>query len=334
MPALDLAAATAIGTGLQAALNGVIKLAEMTLDMKANKKDLSEVGECVKKLVVINPSTIEPELAERLATLTSKLGPLADQCDRLQKKGGFTQFWFSKQHKEKIQGIKDSVASEIRDFTFYGNISIERLVKDMVTRVKAIEKGVEVTKQHVEVMGPQVDHAHKKSILADLKYVPAHYNAMNTGDKCMPGTQVNITRDIVDRLITPQDSLQHRIVMLSGSAGSGKSTIAKTVASILVEEKQALAASFFFSRNYADRREHTFLTSTLASQLADYNKDFENHLINILENDHDRILSAELQLQFQKLVGAPLQQLGPSQNVWIICIDALDECQDQAQSFL
>ncbi|KAJ7238657.1 hypothetical protein C8J57DRAFT_1727572 [Mycena rebaudengoi] len=37
--------------------------------------------------------------------------------------------------------------------------------------------------------------------------------------------------------------------MLSGVAGSGKSTIAKTVATILANNNRALAASFFFSRS-------------------------------------------------------------------------------------
>jgi hypothetical protein len=36
--------------------------------------------------------------------------------------------------------------------------------------------------------------------------------------------------------------------MLGRVAGSDKSTIAKTVATILAEEKRTLAASFFFSR--------------------------------------------------------------------------------------
>jgi cytidylate kinase len=58
--------------------------------------------------------------------------------------------------------------------------------------------------------------------------------------------------------------------MLSGSAGTGKSTIAKTVAFTLAEERHILAASFFFSRNYAERREIQGFPLTLAYQLADY----------------------------------------------------------------
>ncbi|KAJ6505479.1 hypothetical protein C8R45DRAFT_549678 [Mycena sanguinolenta] len=90
--------------------------------------------------------------------------------------------------------------------------------------------------------------------LAKIKYVSARYNAPNTPDKCMEGTRIDIIQDIVAHLTAPSGPSQ-RIVMLSGSAGTGKSTIAKTVASILAEEQHILAASFFFSRNYAERRE-------------------------------------------------------------------------------
>ncbi|KAJ7234494.1 hypothetical protein B0H12DRAFT_156787 [Mycena haematopus] len=87
--------------------------------------------------------------------------------------------------------------------------------------------------------------------------------------------------------------------MLSGSAGTGKSTIAKTVASILAEEKHTLAASFFFSRNFAERREIMGLPVTLAYQLADYNADFKNILVKFLDSDHTGFLMQLLNYNFK-----------------------------------
>ncbi|KAJ7811033.1 hypothetical protein B0H13DRAFT_1667055, partial [Mycena leptocephala] len=79
--------------------------------------------------------------------------------------------------------------------------------------------------------------------------------------KCMEGTRVNIIRDLVACLNSTPDPI--RLVMLSGVAGSGKSTIAKSVATILAEEKKTLAASFFFSRDHTDRKEiHHLATNT------------------------------------------------------------------------
>jgi energy-coupling factor transporter ATP-binding protein EcfA2 len=123
--------------------------------------------------------------------------------------------------------------------------------------------------------------------------------------------------------------------MLSGVAGSGKSTIAKSVATILAEEKKTLAASFFFSRDYTDRKEINHLATTLAMQLADYSPSFQAHLIELLEKDCTRICEAEPRLQFQKLVVEILGKIPPCSTPWVICLDALDECgKDRGQIFL
>ncbi|KAJ7202947.1 quinon protein alcohol dehydrogenase-like superfamily [Mycena haematopus] len=172
-----------------------------------------------------------------------------------------------------------------------------------------------------------------REILASLKCVAARYNAANTPEKCMDGTRVDIIKDVIAHLTSPPDSI--RLVMLSGVAGSGKSTIAKSVATILAEEKNILAASFFFSHDHADRKEINHLATTLARQLADYSPDFRDHLIKLLVNDCTGICETEPRLQFQKLVVEILGKLPFSLKPWVICLDALDECgEDHGQNFL
>jgi ABC-type glutathione transport system ATPase component len=166
-----------------------------------------------------------------------------------------------------------------------------------------------------------------KETLADIRCVAARYNADSTPDRCMEGTRLDVISGILARLMNPPDSAQ-RLVMLSGSAGSGKSTIAKTVASILAEENGVLAASFFFSRDYSERNEIKYVSTTLARQLADYSTDFKRLLVEFLVDDRMGILSAEPRVQFQKLVVDILAKLPASSgsSPWVICVDALDEC--------
>ncbi|KAJ7134001.1 WD40-repeat-containing domain protein, partial [Mycena crocata] len=140
----------------------------------------------------------------------------------------------------------------------------------------------------------------------------------------MEGTRVDIIHDIVARLSTP-DASRERIVILSGSAGCGKSTIAKSVAA-LAEEKGILGASFFFSRDYAERKDIRSLSSTISRQLADCSGTFKTLLMTLVKDDRTGILSAEPRLQFQKLVVDLLGQLPPSTTPLVICLDALDEC--------
>lgn len=171
-------------------------------------------------------------------------------------------------------------------------------------------------------------------MLAKLKCSAARYNAENTPEKCMDGTRVDTINEIVGRLTARPDPNQ-RLVILSGSAGSGKSTVAKSVASLLAEDKDILAASFFFSRDFAERNNLKLLPSTLARQLADHDAHFQDLLVKFLDQDRTGILSADPRLQFQKLVVELLAQMPPLETPWIICLDALDECgADHGQRYL
>ncbi|KAJ7025447.1 hypothetical protein C8F04DRAFT_1400605 [Mycena alexandri] len=293
-PALRLgkAAVTGIGIpGVEGVVNGVVELGEMVSTMRGNKEDLVKLKKHLDTLDAVDSSNMGGDLKQRVETLKKELHLITTEHNQLAKREKFMRFFDSKGDKEAIQNIQDSIVSCIQGFTFYGTVSIEKLVGDMVAQVQEIQK-------NVASMAPQVDQMQQKAILADLKYISAQYNAANTPDTCMKGTRVEILKDILIHLTSFSD----QIVMLSGSAGSGKSTIAKTVAQILAEENYILAASFFFSRYYTERRELDFLPTTLALQLADYSSDFRSRLVNFLHKDHTRILFADPKQQFQKLV--------------------------------
>ncbi|KAF7350241.1 WD-REPEATS-REGION domain-containing protein [Mycena venus] len=351
LPVLRVAQAAATGnpgTGFDDAITGVVALAEMVSTMKGNKADLLELDKRLKQLTDIETVGCSGNLKQRLDKLKENLEPITTRLTSLIKKSKFKQYLKGKKYEKEIQDFKASIASHIQDFTFYNNISIKILVDQMSTKVdqvdastQRLEPQVEQTHKSIKGMAPEVRDVnktvkidHTEQTLAKIKYVSAHYNAPNTPDQCMNGTRIAIIQDIIAHLSAPSDPSQ-RIVMLSGSAGTGKSTIAKTVASILAEERHILAASFFFSWNYAERREIKSLPLTLAYQLADYDADFKNILLKFLDEDHTGILDADPKLQLQRLVVDLLAQIPPSHKPWVICLDALDECgQDKGQIFL
>ncbi|KAF7366494.1 WD-REPEATS-REGION domain-containing protein [Mycena sanguinolenta] len=165
-----------------------------------------------------------------------------------------------------------------------------------------------------------------ENVFKDLKYVSARYNAAEiTAQRCMDGTRVEIIQDIIEHLTCPPDPLL-RLVLCSGPAGSGKSTIAKTIAAHLEDHGRFLAASFFFSRDYVERKEIKYVPSTLAHQLADYSPRFQDLLVKLLKEDCSRLIYADPKEQFQKMVVQLLAQMPPSRTPWVICLDALDEC--------
>ena len=114
------------------------------------------------------------------------------------------------------------------------------------------------------------------------------------------------------------------IFCLNGLAGTGKSTIAQTIAERLFAD-DLLGASFFCSRDAEDRSNLQFIFPTLAFQLAQKYPEFRSSLVPLLQSDPD-IVYEGLEDQMEKLLVEPLCSTSIST---VIVIDALDECKDE-----
>ena len=114
------------------------------------------------------------------------------------------------------------------------------------------------------------------------------------------------------------------VYWLNGLAGTGKSTIAKTIAERLFADSQ-LGASFFCSRDFDNRRNLQLIFPTLATQLARKYPNFRSILILLIESDPE-IAYEPLYNQMKKLIVQPLNESNIST---VIVIDALDECDDE-----
>ena len=130
-----------------------------------------------------------------------------------------------------------------------------------------------------------------------------------------------------------EDSTRLPIFWLNGLAGTGKSTIAKTVADRCLAN-ETLGASFFFcSSDVASRRRDDTLRNhdnpgvlfpTLAFQLAQKHPEVRSILVPYLQSDPD-IVHKSPKTQVEGLIIKPLQAAGIAM---VIVIDALDECKD------
>ncbi|KAJ6258219.1 Vegetative incompatibility protein [Drechslerella dactyloides] len=141
--------------------------------------------------------------------------------------------------------------------------------------------------------------------------------------ECLEGTRVDLLETIYQWSDDPEGK---GIFWLVGMAGTGKSTISRTVARQLRANKQ-LAASFFFKRGEADRSNSTRLFTTIASQLANHDRRFAARIQNAIQEDPVIFMKA-LKEQFCKLILEPLSGVRPVSRRarLILLIDALDEC--------
>ena len=113
------------------------------------------------------------------------------------------------------------------------------------------------------------------------------------------------------------------VYWLNGLAGTGKSTIAQTVAERAFAGGR-LGASFFCSRDFSDRSNLSSIFPTLAVQLARKYTKFRSILVPLIQSDPG-IADESLYHQMEKLIVQPLNESAIST---VIVVDALDECKD------
>jgi hypothetical protein len=160
----------------------------------------------------------------------------------------------------------------------------------------------------------------------------AAFDAEGAGSTCHCDTRVDLLRQIREWADQPSDQpghqpRSHAIFWLNGMAGTGKSTISRTVARHFAERCR-LGASFFFKRGDGDRGKVTKFFTTIAAQLALAVPAVAVHVKNAIEFDPG-VVGKAMREQFEKLVLEPLSKvtLEASQAPGlVIIIDALDEC--------
>ncbi|KAJ7208649.1 WD40-repeat-containing domain protein, partial [Mycena pura] len=138
---------------------------------------------------------------------------------------------------------------------------------------------------------------------------------------CLEQTREDILEKIISWLTVPPTN--SNILWFSGVAGSGKSTIAASIAKHF-RELDSLGAFVFFSRN--KENSPRAVLHGIANSLAMLNLEFKATLCHTLEQNFS-IVNADINTQFQKLLLDPLNAILANCNI-IVILDALDECSD------
>ncbi|KAL2040688.1 hypothetical protein N7G274_006667 [Stereocaulon virgatum] len=169
-----------------------------------------------------------------------------------------------------------------------------------------------------------IDTRNQLSHLAFAEKAPFNSIDRQYEPTCHPDTRV----DLVGTIYAWADGQdKRRIFWLSGLAGTGKSTIARTVAREHSDKKR-LGASFFFSRGGGDVSHARKFVTTIAVQLADNVPSLKPHICHTIANQSN-IASLSLQDQWRQLIQSPLSKLeGNLYQPYTLVIDALDECEN------
>lgn len=165
----------------------------------------------------------------------------------------------------------------------------------------------------------------------DLAKLPSEHDAAFDSHRdehelrCFPKTRVDLLQEIVE---WAKDSSGKCIFWLNGMAGTGKSTISRTVAQSFADNR-VLGASFFFKRGEGNRGNASRFFTTIAAQLINKIPNLSPFIREVIASDPD-ISHKALKEQFEKLVLQPLSQIprvSPETSRIIFVFDDLDECE-------
>jgi hypothetical protein len=155
--------------------------------------------------------------------------------------------------------------------------------------------------------------------------------AFNSFDKqhdpiCLPQTSV----DLLQEIMVWADGLDGRCIFwLNGLAGTGKSTIARTIAQKYYDQNR-LGASFFFSRGAGDASHAGKFFASIAMQLASKSPSLRQYICEAIV-EHSDISNRSLCDQWHYLICQPLSRIDGNsfQSSLILVVDALDECDSE-----
>ena len=286
--------------GLKATLKRVQSLCEGPNSVKLQESQSLHEGvkDCNKQLAQLE-TKLEPRTANKLMSrygIRALRWPLkSNEVDRIMKKLG---------------NCKDNISFSLQVDQEYVILVIFHIAEvDNVT-------------YRVQILSIHQDIVLNRLRSADNAAFDSHDEEHNA--RCYEGTRVELLRQIDT---WASDLSSECIFWLNGMAGTGKSTISRTVAQNFAD-KGDLGASFFFKRGEGDRGHAGSFIATIAAQLVQKLPSLAPHVQNTIEAD-PVISRKALKQQFETLVLQPLGKIRtdpqkPSRIV--IVIDALDEC--------
>ncbi|KAI4170252.1 MAG: hypothetical protein LQ343_005135 [Gyalolechia ehrenbergii] len=205
--------------------------------------------------------------------------------------------------------------------------------KDVGAQVQRIEEYLAIFNTILQLnISAKTTNAEQDRLMDKLVYVGeailTSYETSRRHRQCLPSTRVDVLEQIMK---WTADTSPRCIFWLKGLAGTGKSTIATTIASRL-KAKSSHLATYFFERGHSDLAHVRKLVPTIVRQLSGFSPSYRQSVLDAIKRDPNIGQSADLREQYETLLLGPLRlarPLEPSKEPFIIIMDALDECDDE-----
>ncbi|RSM18669.1 hypothetical protein CDV31_002389 [Fusarium ambrosium] len=246
---------------------------------------------------------------------------------------GWKQMW------SEIESTSCLIDQGVQDRLGVRALETWRRVSDIEARTQRIESLQQATLAAVQT-GNEAELLLSLPFAANAIFDSAE--TLGADAPCLPGTQQRILSEIQDWAESPNGEA---IFWLHGMAGTGKTSVALTVANALNEREPFtaggtppstafLGASFFFKQGDATRNSTRGFFPTLARCLAEVFPDLKSHIVSAI-NDRLAIGTKAPPQQLRHLIVEPLSVLDDETFLpvrLVVVVDALDECLKQTEA--
>ena len=195
-------------------------------------------------------------------------------------------------------------------------------IKDMVEDVRNLHSvDMEVQRENRE-----------NETLKKLAKIETLKNVRNHADRYVDGTRLSFFSAVYSWL--NDRSSPNRVMVISGSAGMGKSVISAVICEKMQDAGQ-LAGSHFCQHDRVRHRNPKVMLQSLASQLCDILPEYKKALVEKLSRNLGvEINNMEVKDLFEVLFEEPLASLKDSSFTYLMVIDGLDESEFQGRNEL
>ena len=227
-------------------------------------------------------------------------------------------------HVHQIQEEERRMQLEDHETLLHTRQAVEEMQQKQQERHREIE---EVLKEKESRKEDKEDKVIKKLAVVENQKV-----IRNHAGKYQEGTRESIFEKVMVWL--DDRTSEHRVMVISGNAGMGKSVIAAVVCQ-KVHQVERLSGSHFCQHNKARYRNPNVMLQSLASQLCDSLPEYKKVLVKKLSGNLGvEINNLEVGELFELLFEEPLSTLDdPGRNLLMV-IDGLDESDNQGRNEL
>ncbi|XP_078376274.1 uncharacterized protein LOC144659657 isoform X1 [Oculina patagonica] len=200
------------------------------------------------------------------------------------------------------------------------------------TQEKGFEALQQQLKQRAENLEGQREKHRQNEILEKLAKIDSLKDVEYHAERCVEGTRVPIFAKVESWL--NDRSSPNRVMMISGTAGMGKSVISAKMCQKMLQAKR-LAGSHFCQHGRARHRNPKVMLQSLASHLADSLPDYKKALVEKLSGNLGvEINDMEGKDLFELLFEEPLTSLNDPGLTYLMVIDGIDESEYQGRNEL